>query len=612
MSQKQPQQQNRGQMQPPPKLDVGINRGKGHRRRSTGSLPLAQAFGQGPLGTPHGSSSVGGGRGKGKGSEGGVGGGEGGGENARSLTPEPVISAAWDETASATMLSRGVSSDAVVGYSPGQGAEGGPGIVASGGGGQGGEGEGDGAGAKGGGFFNRRNRSRRAGADRDGVGPARRDGAPGTGEMKRVSSPTRTSKDGAVAGARRGDGGQEPSTAGAAAAAGAMALAGTGDAHHLRSSSRGEDAGGGGDIADGAARRTIAAALDTPATSSRPVDLASKREAGGERSSRERSLAGTAATKVDAAAAAAAGGTGHDNQEKEGPSAVDDGGVKLRLDGEGGDGGDAGEPEVGRGASGDPAEELVEEVAVDAGDLTFYYSSAQASIRRDDTVARRAAAAARKARSVMPKNSDFCFVLVFVHYSARSFLLLAASLLINSSSAGIYVYIYSMEMFLTIGSARNVSPRGLRYCTFLDDPVSVVETLGRVHFFHNPLRPPTPFIRPPMDCYCMLGGRWHSLRYALAAQPDNGRAFAVPPHRLPIPDHQRAVVARVRGRRRPGHPHCRRRGRPGSRDGAGGAGGNRSDGASGSGSGRDWRGNSGTEMGPIGWSPRKSREQRCG
>ncbi|CAN0522190.1 unnamed protein product, partial [Ectocarpus sp. 12 AP-2014] len=56
----QPRQQSQ-LIPPPPHLDVSLKR-RGHRRRSTGSSPLARAYSQGAPGSASGSSSVGGGR----------------------------------------------------------------------------------------------------------------------------------------------------------------------------------------------------------------------------------------------------------------------------------------------------------------------------------------------------------------------------------------------------------------------------------------------------------------------------------------------------------------------------------------------------------------------
>lgn len=67
----QPQQQRQlHQLSPPPKIDVSFKGGRGHRRRSTGTSPLAHAYSHSDIGGASGAASVGGGRGRSVGADG--------------------------------------------------------------------------------------------------------------------------------------------------------------------------------------------------------------------------------------------------------------------------------------------------------------------------------------------------------------------------------------------------------------------------------------------------------------------------------------------------------------------------------------------------------------
>lgn len=68
--QQQQQQRQLHQLNPPPKIDVSFKGTMGHRRRSTGTSPLAHAYSHGGLGGTSGAASVGGGRGGSSGAEG--------------------------------------------------------------------------------------------------------------------------------------------------------------------------------------------------------------------------------------------------------------------------------------------------------------------------------------------------------------------------------------------------------------------------------------------------------------------------------------------------------------------------------------------------------------
>ena len=93
----QPQQPRQlHQLNPPPKIDVSF-KGMGHRRRSTGTSPLARAYSHGGLGGASGAASVGGGRGGSSGSEG----------DQTSAAAKAVVAAAVDEA----MILAGTNAD---------------------------------------------------------------------------------------------------------------------------------------------------------------------------------------------------------------------------------------------------------------------------------------------------------------------------------------------------------------------------------------------------------------------------------------------------------------------------------------------------------------------
>lgn len=97
--QQQPQKQQQRQLHqlsPPPKIDVSF-KAPGHRRRSTGTSPLARAYSHGGLGGASGAASVGGGRGGNASAEG----------EQTSAVAEAVVAAAMDEA----MILAGTNAD---------------------------------------------------------------------------------------------------------------------------------------------------------------------------------------------------------------------------------------------------------------------------------------------------------------------------------------------------------------------------------------------------------------------------------------------------------------------------------------------------------------------
>lgn len=322
----QPRQQSQ-LIPPPPRLDVSF-KGRGHRRRSTGSSPLARAYSQG--GSASGSASVGGGR---------AGGGswDGAAESSEtSAAAEAVVTAVVHE---GITLAGGVAVPSG-GNDSGQGSRGGDAV---------------------GGLYDR--------------------------------------ADSCSSGKRRASVGVTAMAAAAAAAAGGpTAMMRSVDDLDVSGKSERKARGG---LGEGGSKLEYSSSSSGSSAVAKPHDEA-----------RAVTAEAAAAAAIAAAAAVAAAKV----KEAGRPSPDEQGGVALGMrenkvwskadlerSGSGGGRREDGTGGNKAGATG-PDEGLVEDVEVDPNDLTFVYSSRQATtgVRRGDPATKRTAEAARKVRAVLP------------------------------------------------------------------------------------------------------------------------------------------------------------------------------------------------------------------